>query len=166
MLKRTIFLLLALSLLVGTAEARSIIGFDGATRNQFFTRLEVVDPTAMNWISIPDDSGSFAYTPGGTVAVAADALAIPVTHSIVAKTTGADAEALTLANAQKGQILTIDLAVDGNGDGTLTPTTKSGFTSIVFADAGDNATLMYVDDTVGWIILGTAGVAAPPVTVD
>ena len=112
------------------------------------------------------DAGAFAFTPGGTTTSAADSLAIPITHAHVAKTTGADAEALTLANGTPGQILTIDLAVDGNGDGTLTPTTKTGFTSIVFADAGDNATLMYIDDTVGWIILGTAGVTAPPVIVD
>jgi hypothetical protein len=111
-------------------------------------------------------AGAAAYAPGGATTSAADSLAIPITTSHVAKTTGADAEALTLANGTAGQILTIDLAVDGGGDGTLTPTTKSGFTSIVFADAGDNATLLYVDNTVGWVILGTAGVAAPPVTVD
>lgn len=98
---------------------------------------------------------------GGTTS-AADSLAIPVTHSYVAKTTGADAEALTLANGVPGQIITIALVVDGGGTGTLTPATKSGFVSIAFADAGDTASLLYVNDTVGWVILGTAGVAAPP----
>lgn len=98
----------------------------------------------------------------GSTTVAADVLAIPVTHRYVEKTTGADAEALTLADGQRNQILTISLAVDGGGTGTLTPTTKSGFVSIAFADAGDTATLMFVDAATGWIILGTAGVAAPP----
>lgn len=140
--------------------------FEGATEDSYQTTITITDPTADNTITLPDDSGAVVFSPGGTTTSAADALAIPVTHAIVAKTTGADAEALTLANGENGQVLTIDLATDGGGDGTLTPTTKSGFTSIVFADAGDNATLMYVDDTVGWIILGTAGVAAPPVTVD
>ena len=101
----------------------------------------------------------------GSVASAADSLAIPVTHNHVAKTTGGDAEALTLANGTPGQILTISLVANGGGDGTLTPTTKTGFTSIVFADAGDIATLRFVDATVGWVIMGTAGVAAPPVIV-
>lgn len=100
-------------------------------------------------------------TAGGTTS-AADSLAIPVTHSYVAKTTGGDAEALTLANGVPGQIITIALVVDGGGTGTLTPATKSGFVSIAFADAGDIASLLYVNDTVGWVILGTAGVAAPP----
>ena len=98
------------------------------------------------------------------LAVAADVLAIPVTHTIINKTTGADAEALTLANGKPGQVLQIFLGTDGGGDGTLTPATKTGFATIVFADAGDRATLYYVNDTVGWIILGLSGVAAPPVT--
>lgn len=100
---------------------------------------------------------------GGSVAVPLDVLVIPVTHRVVVKTTGADAEALTLANGVPGQVLTITLAVDGGGTGTLTPATKTGFTTIAFADAGDTATLLYVDDTVGWVIVGAAGVAAPPV---
>jgi hypothetical protein len=94
---------------------------------------------------------------------AADSLAIPITHSVVVKTTGADGEALGLANGTPGQILTIVLGTDGGGDGTLTPTTKTGFATIVFADAGDTVSLQFIDATVGWVILGTAGVAAPPV---
>lgn len=96
--------------------------------------------------------------------VAADVLAIPLTHAIVSKATGADAEALTLADGSPGQILNIILTTDGGGDGTLTPTTKTGFATIVFSDAGDRAVLMFVDDSIGWIILGLSGVAAPPVT--
>lgn len=99
-----------------------------------------------------------------TTAVAADVLAIPVTHAYVAKTTGADAEALTLANGKPGQVLVVNLTVDGGGAGTLTPATKTGFTAVVLADAGDQATFFYVDDTVGWILLGAKGKDAPPVT--
>ena len=96
------------------------------------------------------------------VDVAADALAIPVTHPMVAKTTGADAEALTLADGKPGQLLTINLVTDGGGTGTLTPTTCTNFATIVFADAGDQAVLLYVNDTIGWIIIGLSGVAGPP----
>ncbi len=103
-------------------------------------------------------TGSFT----GATTVAADELAIPVTHRYVAKTTGADAEALTLADGTAGQLLTVELATDGGGDGTLTPTTKTGYAAIVFADAGDVVTLQYVDDTVGWIIVGAAGATAQP----
>jgi hypothetical protein len=94
----------------------------------------------------------------------ADALAIPVTHGYVIKTTGADAEALTLADGDPSQVLVINLTTDGGGDGTLTPATATGWATIVFADAGDQATLLFVNDTIGWVILGLKGVAAPPVT--
>lgn len=99
----------------------------------------------------------------GNADAAADVLAIPVTAAHVSKTTGSDAEALTLANGVPGQVITITLVTDGGGSGTLTPATKTGFATIVFADAGDSAALRFVDDTVGWVLIGTAGVAAPPV---
>lgn len=104
------------------------------------------------------------YAASPVLSVAADVLAIPLTHPIISKSTGADAEALTLADGVPGQMINIILTTDGGGSGTLTPTTKTGFATIVFADAGDRAVLMYVDDTVGWIIIGLSGVAAPPVT--
>lgn len=96
------------------------------------------------------------------VAVAADALVIPVTHAHVSKTTGGDAEALTLANGRPNQILTIILTTDGGGTGTLTPATATGWATIVFADAGDQAVLFYVDDSAGWRIWSLTGKAGPP----
>ena len=103
----------------------------------------------------------FTITKRSSVAVAGGTLAIPLTHNYVAKTTGG-VEALTLANGKPGQVITIALVATG-GNGTLTPATCSGFATIVFTAAGDNAALKYLDDTVGWVILGTAGVLAPPV---
>ena len=97
-----------------------------------------------------------------TTTKAGAVLAVPVTHGYVAMTTGG-AEALTLADGSPGQILVLNLTTDG-GDGTLTPATKTGFITIVFADAGDQATLLFVDDIIGWILLGAKGKAAPPVT--
>ena len=96
------------------------------------------------------------------IAVDADDLVIPVTHAHVAKTTGGDAEALTLANGKPGQILTIRLATDGGGTGTLTPATCTGFSTIAFADAGDQAVLFYVDDSAGWRIWSVFGLTAQP----
>lgn len=113
---------------------------------------------------INEAAAAHAFVEAGGTTCAADVLAIPITHRYVAKTTGADAEALTLANGVPGQRLNIALVVDGGGTGTLTPAKCSGFTTIVFADKGDIAELEYVDDTTGWILVGTAGVAAPPVT--
>lgn len=97
----------------------------------------------------------------GTTTKAGGVLAVPITHRFVTMTTGG-VEALTLANGVPGQIITLTLGTDG-GDGTLTPATKTGFATIVFADAKDTATLQYVDDTIGWVLLGYYGTAAPPV---
>jgi len=94
--------------------------------------------------------------------LASDVLVIPVLNPIVSKTTGVDAEAWTLANGIPGQTIKIILAVDGGGTGTLTPAKATGWATIVFADAGDQALLLYVNDTIGWIIVGLVGVAAPP----
>jgi hypothetical protein len=96
-----------------------------------------------------------------TIAVAGATLAIPVTHAYVAKTTGG-AEALTLADGKPGQILVINLTATG-GAGTITPSTCTGFATIVLTAAGDFVTLLYVNDTVGWIILGMGGAANTPV---
>lgn len=98
----------------------------------------------------------------GATTVAADVLPIPVTHRVVTKTTGGDAEALSLADGLPGQKLTVVLGTDGGGDGTLTPTTATGFVAVVLADAGDHVTFEFIDATVGWVIIGTGGVAAPP----
>lgn len=100
-------------------------------------------------------------SPGGSTTKASGVLAVPVTHRSVVMTTGG-AEALTLANGLPGQKLHLVLGTDG-GDGTLTPTTKTGFATIVFADVKDNVDLEYINDTIGWVVAGSAGVAAPPV---
>ena len=105
------------------------------------------------------------YHPGGSTTKAGGTLAIPLTHSVVAMTTGG-VEALTIANGTDGQVLVVYLATDG-GTGTLTAATAStgtGWATIIFADAGDRAVLQYVDSTIGWVILGLSGVAGPPET--
>jgi hypothetical protein len=71
-------------------------------------------------------------------------LTTPTTYLV---TTGANA--LTLANGVPGQRKRIVMITDG-GDGTLTPTTKTGFTTITFNDAGDTVELEYINDTIGW----------------
>lgn len=68
-------------------------------------------------------------------------------------TTGANA--LTLADGTNGQIKIIVMVVDG-GDGTLTPTTKTGFSTITFNDVGDSVVLQYFT-TLGWMVVSNYG---------
>ncbi len=89
---------------------------------------------------------------GGILAAAQQALsgagAINVTSYYTAVTT-TGANALTLANGTfPGQLKKVQLIVDG-GDGTLTPTSLTGGTTITFADAGDYALLLWDGDS--WI---------------
>lgn len=103
---------------------------------------------------------SIAQAQDGSVTVAADALVIPVTHAVVVKSIGADAEALTLADGYVGQVLVIHLAATAGGTGTLTPTTATGWATAAFSVAGHGLSLYFVNSTIGWIVLGSYGAAA------
>lgn len=80
--------------------------------------------------------------------------AISVTKTTTQLTT-TGANALTLADGINGQIKRIVMVVDA-GDGTLTPTTKTGFTTIVFGDVGDSVTLQFYT-TLGWMVISNNG---------
>jgi len=86
--------------------------------------------------------------------------AVNVTSSVTKFTSTGGAQALTLANGTDGQIKLIIHVVDG-GSGVLTPTTKTGFTSLTFTNAGDSATLIY-STTIGWTILAINGATITP----
>lgn len=95
----------------------------------------------------------------GTVATRSGAGAVPITAGTVRlTTTGTDA--LTLANGANGQILTIVMVADG-GDGTLTPTTKTGYSSITFTAVGNAVTLQYFT-TLGWMVIDNYGATVNP----
>jgi len=81
--------------------------------------------------------------------------------SAVTKVTTTGTDALTLADGQAGQIKVIIMIVDG-GDGTLTPTTLLGGTTITFADAGDAVILLWVA-TLGWVRIAQGGPGVGPV---
>ena len=88
--------------------------------------------------------------------MAADALAVPVTASICHKTSGADAEALTIVAGTSGQILIIVMIVDGGGTATVTPTTFANGTTIAFDAVGESVTLVW-NSTVGWVASSVNG---------
>ena len=88
---------------------------------------------------------------------AADSLAIPITASIVHKTTGSDAEALTVAAGTQGQLLMLVLIVDGGGTLTIAASATVADT-LAFADAEDTAFLVFTNSK--WHFMGgTASVS-------
>ena len=80
--------------------------------------------------------------------------AIDVVTGVTEVTTTA-ADALTLANGTVGQIKIIVMKVDG-GDGTITPATFAGGTTIAMNDAGDSVMLTYAT-TIGWVLVANNG---------
>jgi len=81
---------------------------------------------------------------------AADVLPIPVTASVCHKTSGADAEALTIVAGTSGQILIIVMIVDGGGTATLSGAQING--SVAFSEVGHTATLLYTNSK--WNMIG------------
>jgi|ERR1041385_2807953 hypothetical protein len=77
--------------------------------------------------------------------------AISLTSLTTQLVTTGSAQALTLANGRDGQIKIITHTIDG-GSAVLTPATSTGFSTITFTNAGDSATLQYIDGK-GWTIL-------------
>jgi hypothetical protein len=105
---------------------------------------------------------TYPVTPIKVVAVTAtDGLVIPITHPMVTKT-NAGAETNTVANGVPGQMLNIYMTAVG-GASSITPATSTGFATVELDTIGDQVTLFYVDDTVGWIVIGCSGVTGQPV---
>jgi len=73
----------------------------------------------------------------------------------VTEVTTTAADAYTLADGTVGQIKIITMTVDG-GDGTITPTTFAGGSTIALNDAGDSIMLTYAT-TIGWVIIANNG---------
>ena len=82
--------------------------------------------------------------------MAADALAVPITASICHKTSGGDAETLTIVAGTSGQVLIIVMIVDGGGTATLSGAQING--SVAFSDVGHAATLLYTNSK--WNMIG------------
>ncbi len=83
--------------------------------------------------------------------------AVDITNAFTQLTTTGSAQALTLANGTVGEIKIISHVVDG-GSAVLTPTTKVGFSTITFTNAGDSAMLVYT--SAGWDIVALNGATA------
>lgn len=97
----------------------------------------------------------------GYTSMATQQIAVSTSYTMIFKAISSDPafSTGTLADGSRGQLLTIKVtAVDGSGTWTLTPTHKTGFTSLVFEAVGDLATLLFVDSTTGWILISQESV--------
>ena len=98
---------------------------------------------------------------GGTSMTTSQATPASVAYNYIRKAIGTDPNFAngTLANGERGQLLTIQITeVETGGTWTLTPTTSTGFTSLIFESVGDIVTLLYVNDTIGWVLTNKGSV--------
>lgn len=99
---------------------------------------------------------ALAFLKTATTQALSGAGAVDVTSAITELTT-TGANALTLADGVEGQHKFIVMVVDG-GDGTLTPTSLAGGTTITFAAVGETAHLLF---TAGdWYMVGGSATIA------
>ena len=72
-----------------------------------------------------------------------------------------------LQNGTPGQmIVLIAITVEGSGTWIVTPDTSLTFTTLTFDAAGETTTLLYVNDTVGWVVFANYGTTVAPIVTD
>jgi len=119
--------------------AHVVTGMGGTPINKKITVANLFN-TIPTWIGFADT----------VTTMAADALAVPVTASVCHKTSGSDAEALTIVAGATGQVLIIVMIVDGGGTATLSGAQING--SVAFSEVGHTATLLYTNSK--WNMIG------------
>ncbi len=152
----------------GTASGAKI----GVSADNTSAILQFTAPTTAGTMTFATGASATALTIGSggdltytaTMRVSTDTLsgagAISVTKDTTKYTSTGVAQALTLADGVDGQIKRIIHDVDG-GSGVLTPTTKTGWSTATFTNAGDSLTLEFVT-TRGWIVMGSYGTVVAP----
>ena len=109
---------------------------------------------------LPTGTDLVGFYQGASTTVASGTVIIPSTgYTLVSKTIGEGVGTVcTLAAGRVGQLLVIVAGtVTGSDTAVITPATKTGFSTVTLATAKQSVTLLYVNDTYGWIIIGTAG---------
>jgi hypothetical protein len=141
--------------LLSFTGSTSIMEFRGANVDAHEMTLAVIEPTATNILTLADDTGGIAYIPTASTTKDASDAALPLTHAVVIGTSSG-ASAWSLPDGNPGQVLTVVIGTDG-GVATITPDslTGAGWATAVLTDDVDGITFMFVDATVGWVILGT-----------
>lgn len=114
------------------------------------------------------DSNLFAagVAQGDYTSIPSTTNALPVGYAFLRMAMSNDSafQAKTLANGYPGQMLIIEntgLTNAGSGGSfTITPTTSTGWSSLISNKAQDTVHLLYIDTAIGWIIISTDNLSA------
>lgn len=119
--------------------------------------LYAADITASDTLTFKTNLLASGVANGGATTVVTGTTALPATYSVAS--VYVTSRTLTVGNGTEGQILVLYATpLTDTGTLTITATTKTGWSSIAMDTVADSVTLLYVDDTVGWIVVGMAGV--------
>jgi len=134
---------------LGTTPALTVdTGANVAITNDVTFRTSLL---AMGRISASSSLASSSTSVGST----------SVAYAVVRKFIGGgEASSTTLPNGIAGQVLTLIVAGDANGTWTVSPSNSRLFTSAVLQADDDLLSLLYLNDTLGWIVIGSSGSTA------
>ncbi len=127
------------ALTASASDDLTIVSDTSATETKKITLANVFNKVP-TWLGFADT----------VTTMAADALPVPITASICHKTSGGDAEALTIVAGTSGQVLIVIMIVDGGGTATLSGAQING--SVAFSEVGHTATLLYTNSK--WNMIG------------
>ena len=119
-----------------------------------YNRWGQTDLNALLKRELPHDWVRLGHSRGGTSTVVTGTPEIPVGYSVVKIIAATSSK--TLPNAEAGKILTL-VAVERTGTVTITPDTSTGWACATMDANGETLTIQYIDDTVGWVIVGISG---------
>lgn len=131
-----------------------------------FAVLLLIASNAYGWDAGGWNSGKISagligsgFTGSGATDMASGSTTMPLNYSLVKKTySNTVSETGTLANGAQGQIIHIVIdCSNGSGSYTLTPAIATGFSSVSINALGDSVTLLFLDNTNGWVIIGSSG---------
>jgi len=147
---------------VGAASVINVVGettatFDGSTKT--INLGQATSYTTAGDVTFRDDIAAVGrISASSSLASSASFVGTgELPFSIFYKTLGAGAEVSPLPNATAGQIITLVITFTHGGTWTLTPTTSALIKTIAMTALSDFVTLLYVDDTIGWIPVGQGG---------
>lgn len=94
-----------------------------------------------------------------TTAILPSSLPFTIIRKYVSGASGLDVTpGSTLTNGTPGQVLVLQVVgLMAGGSWTVTPVTATGFTSLTLDTRGDSMTLLYLNDTLGWIVTANGG---------
>lgn len=107
---------------------------------------------------LPYDLVYLGFSRNGVSLVTSGITAIPLSYSVV-RIANTGSRSMTLANSIPGKVLQIQCYSGGPTGNviTITPATSTGWSSATMNTLGHSLTLRYIDDTIGWIVVGYYG---------